>query len=29
VIVDRLGGQPVELSEFGMELTDLVLSPVR
>jgi GAF domain-containing protein len=29
VIGDRLGGQPVELGEFGMELTDLVLPPGR
>ena len=28
VIGDRLGGQPVELGEFGMELTDLVLPQV-
>src|SRR5690349_13872290 len=29
VIDDGLGGQPVELGEFGMELTDLVLPPGR
>jgi len=29
VIGDRLGGQPVELGEFGLELADLVLPPGR